>query len=594
MGLTVVGIGGRLDIRPRIAHHLAVRIRGVNAQCVVVRRDDAQGKLVQIKTSQRKKEAPAAHISGAENDGVRKFVLDAEVEVIGFLRALRVQHRVQRCAQVVPQPCRRTDERNNTRWERIGQRVDARHARRWTPFCRAYTLVGAVVHRIAIGVVAGGVPVGHRRESITVQTGAADHLRTRTKVETTAAAHDQMVRRLPRDTEARAEICQVGSKRRAVAAGNVGFGPGKGYAADGIRSIRIKVLQAVMAFRLTAKDVPAKPCGNGESVVGMVRVFNEGRVIGAGFRDEEILGKVIRLTAWRCSHSYKERSEVTAATAIGRRLVGSGDVESVRARRRGRLAYIQEPLHILAAGADLVLAPTLGKGSDHVVVLAGIDERVVVCRAADAASHVAEIHVGKGLVDFIRGSRRGKSESGKIVNCGLAWIATLILVMAREGVPQLQHRGGADGVVVPNNEIAAVGNVLRVVQIPWVIESVDARSEQPVEGEARKEALLFARVIVHANVELLRGCGVQARKIKVVSGRSSVRGSIARRSVGIIALGKLGEKLQRDGIRVGNLVAGKRLPRPVWIIELGRVIDRKVVGRKVAGPFRGGGNGKGV
>ena len=85
-------------------------------------------------------------------------------------------------------------------------------------------------------------------------------------------------------------------------------------------------------------------------------------------------------------------------------------------------------------------------------------------------------------------------------------------------------------------------------------------------------------VIVQANVELLRGRRIQAGNIEIVHGSS--RSPHRRLSGWGVALGKLGEKLQRDGIRVGNLVAGKRLPRPVRIVGLGRVIDRKADRRK--------------
>ena len=55
-------------------------------------------------TSQRKEEASAAHITGTEQDVVRKLVLNAEVEVVGLLRALRVKHGAKRGAKIVAQP----------------------------------------------------------------------------------------------------------------------------------------------------------------------------------------------------------------------------------------------------------------------------------------------------------------------------------------------------------------------------------------------------------------------------------------------------------------------------------------------------------
>ena len=234
-----------------------------------------------------------------------------------------------------------------------------------------------------------------------------------------------------------------------------------------------------MALRLAAEDIPAKSRGDGESVVWMVGIFNEGSVIGTGFRDKEILGEIRSVIAFSkrgscfLAHAKEEGCEVAASAAVDRVLIRSGDIEGVLSRGRWRLAVIQEPLHVFRAGADFVLSPTLGERRDHVLVLAGVDKGVVVSRAADASAQIVEIHVGKGLVHFIRGSRGGKSQGGKTVDCALARIAALILVVAREGVAQLQYGGRVDGVIVPNDEIAAICNVLGVVQIPRVIESID-------------------------------------------------------------------------------------------------------------------------
>jgi len=46
---------------------------------------------------------------------VRELILDAEVIVVGFLRALRVEHRAKFSAKVVGKTRGRGDERNNTR-----------------------------------------------------------------------------------------------------------------------------------------------------------------------------------------------------------------------------------------------------------------------------------------------------------------------------------------------------------------------------------------------------------------------------------------------------------------------------------------------
>src|ERR1022692_3742425 len=89
--------------------------------------DLAQTELVQIQLGDRKEETAAAHITGADNDLVWEFVLQAEVEVISFLRALRAQHRVQSAAQAGLQSTRlqlrgRKKTHSQLRWERIAQR----------------------------------------------------------------------------------------------------------------------------------------------------------------------------------------------------------------------------------------------------------------------------------------------------------------------------------------------------------------------------------------------------------------------------------------------------------------------------------------
>src|SRR5271165_183138 len=83
------------ELRERLGRY-KLRLRGAGR---TERVDLAQGELVQICNFHRKEQAPAAHIADAENDFVGKFVLQTEVEVIGFLRTLRVQHRVQTCSK---------------------------------------------------------------------------------------------------------------------------------------------------------------------------------------------------------------------------------------------------------------------------------------------------------------------------------------------------------------------------------------------------------------------------------------------------------------------------------------------------------------
>ncbi len=61
-----------------------------------------------------------------------------------------------------------------------------------------------------------------------------------------------------------------------------------------------------------------------------------------------------------------------------------------------------------------------------------------------------------------------------------------------------------------------------------------------------------------------------------------------------VALRHLRQKLQRDRVRIGDHIAGKRLTRSVRIIRQHRVVDGEVVGREVACPLRAGGDGEDV
>lgn len=160
------------------------------------------------------------------------------------------------------------------------------------------------------------------------------------------------------------------------------------------------------------------------------------------------------------------------------------------------------------------------EGRVKVVVHAGIEEGIEVRGTAEAGgevvcNQVVKKHVGKDFVDLSRGQRRVKSQLGE-VGANLSRIAPLRFIVARKGVAQLQDGRGIYGDVVPYEEVTPVGSILGLVLIPLVIEGVDPSLEQPVKGEAGEEALLFALVVVHANVESLRGYGVQTWKLKVV------------------------------------------------------------------------------
>src|SRR5271167_674644 len=75
VGLTGDTDGARVELRVRF------RIDEILNSCIRVTTDLielAQGELVQIYRFKRKVKSPAAHIGGAGNDLVRKFVLEAK------------------------------------------------------------------------------------------------------------------------------------------------------------------------------------------------------------------------------------------------------------------------------------------------------------------------------------------------------------------------------------------------------------------------------------------------------------------------------------------------------------------------------------
>ena len=157
--------------------------------------------------------------------------------------------------------------------------------------------------------------------------------------------------------------------------------------------------------------------------------------------------------------------------------------------------------------------------------------------------------------------------------------------MADEGVAQLEDGGGIQGVVVGEEDVAAVGDVLGVVEVPHVAEGVEG-GEQEVEGEAAEDALLLAQGPVDADVELVRVVGIEAGleevEAEVVGGRVAVGAEIA--------LGHLGEEFEGDGIGIGNLVAGEGLAGAVGVVGLGGVVDGEAVAGEVAVALGGGGN----
>src|SRR6185437_9938271 len=99
------------------------------------------------------------------------------------------------------------------------------------------------------------------------------------------------------------------------------------------------------------------------------------------------------------------------------------------------------------------------------VVLAGKDERIPVGGATQLRVSAVEYHQGEQFIVLLRGERGGKAKRSDI-GAYLAWVASLILVMACEGVAQLQDRGGVERQIVRYEDVAPVGHVLGIVRVP--------------------------------------------------------------------------------------------------------------------------------
>src|SRR5438045_8993052 len=87
--------------------------------------------------------------------------------------------------------------------------------------------------------------------------------------------------------------------------------------------------------------------------------------------------------------------------------------------------------------------------------------------------------------------------------------------MAYEGLAQLQNCGGAEREVVGEKKVAAIGDVLGVVQIPHVAKGIEGSGEETIEGESAEDALLLALDPIHANIESMGVGRIQAGQIEV-------------------------------------------------------------------------------
>ncbi len=118
-----------------------------------------------------------------------------------------------------------------------------------------------------------------------------------------------------------------------------------------------------------------------------------------------------------------------------------------------------------------MFSPNLRDRGVDVAVLAGIAKVVVVGGATDASANVIKEDEGQLFEDHLRSQRGGKTLSRNIV-AQVRWRPTLILVVARKGVTQIQDGGGIQGQVIRDENIAPVSGVLGIVGVPSAGENV--------------------------------------------------------------------------------------------------------------------------
>ena len=290
-GRAVVVVGGGLDGRPGVGHHLAGGLGGIDAEGVAVLGDLLQGESVEIDAAEGQEKAAAAHVGGAEHDLARHLPLQAEVVVVNGGGALGVQHRGQGNAQVIGQAGgRRGEGGHQAAGEGIGERVGAGEDVGGADAAIAGGI--AVEDGVAVTVGAGGVPGGVGGEAVAVERGASGHLRAGAVIHAGAAAEEEIGINLPACPQARAEVGEVGGERRTAAAVHVLFGAGVGNAVGGTLCRGVEVFQAVVALGAAGEDVPAETGGDAEGAGGTPGVLDKAGVVGVGLGLEQILGEV--------------------------------------------------------------------------------------------------------------------------------------------------------------------------------------------------------------------------------------------------------------------------------------------------------------
>src|SRR5512146_1733997 len=133
----------------------------------------------------------------------------------------------------------------------------------------------------------------------------------------------------------------------------------------------------------------------------MVRILEEHRVIRIRLSGKDIFGPVIGLRSGRRSHTDQERGKVAASYPALGGLARSTGVKSICAGGSRRLTDIEVSAHVFESRREHMLAPRLRQCHVEITVLAGKLKRVPVCRTADTAAHIIEIHIRQSLVNLL-------------------------------------------------------------------------------------------------------------------------------------------------------------------------------------------------
>jgi len=89
--------------------------------------------------------------------------------------------------------------------------------------------------------------------------------------------------------------------------------------------------------------------------------------------------------------------------------------------------------------------------------------------------------------------------------------------MPRKGIAQIQHGAGIERQVVSHDNVARVGCVLSMVEIPTTRKNVRRGEDQLVIGKAREEALPFTFSPIDAHIEAVCVERIQARQAEIIA-----------------------------------------------------------------------------